>query len=337
MHSARPGPMRGARIAAATLALAYCAHARPGPRLVCDEPVHDFGVVPNAESVDHTFLLCNEGDAPLTIDRVRSSCGCTTTRLGSKVVPAGGTVELAVKLSLRGRRGRQAKSIYVHSDDPVTPRYKLGIACTVRRDIEVEPAAVFFTYPADKDAVKSVRVVSRSGEPLRVTGVAKSGARFFDARIDGPDTGQAVDIRLKLLPGAIAGGSGRQGAVLLRTDHPSYPELAVPVRATVRRDVYMVPRQLNLVCSDDPNAVSPVRSILVRSRTGRAFEITAVTPPAPWIEAVTEEVAEGQFRVLLKGLDPCTDVPGRSVDIAVRDPDGEVHTLTVRVRVRNRK
>ncbi len=38
---------------------------------------HDFGDIAKNKPVSHTFLFKNTGNAPLLIDNVRTSCGCT--------------------------------------------------------------------------------------------------------------------------------------------------------------------------------------------------------------------------------------------------------------------
>ena len=45
------------------------------PRLVCNEPVFDFGVRPNSVEVDHDFTIRNAGELPLVISQVRSGVG----------------------------------------------------------------------------------------------------------------------------------------------------------------------------------------------------------------------------------------------------------------------
>lgn len=44
-----------------------------------DETEHEFGDVEMNKPIQHTFTFKNISDAPLTIDNVRTSCGCTGT------------------------------------------------------------------------------------------------------------------------------------------------------------------------------------------------------------------------------------------------------------------
>ena len=47
---------------------------------------HDFGILKHKEPGSHYFAFKNISGAPLTVDNVRTSCGCTSTEWESNVV-----------------------------------------------------------------------------------------------------------------------------------------------------------------------------------------------------------------------------------------------------------
>lgn len=51
----------------------------PG-KLEIAETVYNFGTI-GLDKVSHTFVVKNVGEGPLTIERVATSCGCTTAQL----------------------------------------------------------------------------------------------------------------------------------------------------------------------------------------------------------------------------------------------------------------
>ena len=53
------------------------------------ETTHDFGDLKGGKPVTHDFRFKNISDAPLTIDNVRSTCGCTGADWADEIVPAG--------------------------------------------------------------------------------------------------------------------------------------------------------------------------------------------------------------------------------------------------------
>jgi len=106
------------------------------PRSSVDNPVYDFGEVLKGSLVIHTFALTNVGDETLTINRVRTSCGCTTTTLSNTSLAPGESVGLESVFDTWGYGGRVLKSIFVESNDPDTPRLTLRLTGVVK---EPEP------------------------------------------------------------------------------------------------------------------------------------------------------------------------------------------------------
>lgn len=103
------------------------------PRISVGTPVYDFGEVLEGIAVVHTFILSNIGDEPLSIERVWTSCGCTTTALAKTNLAPGESVALEAIVDTAGFSGTISKSIYVESNDPVTPKLTLRMVGTIKR------------------------------------------------------------------------------------------------------------------------------------------------------------------------------------------------------------
>lgn len=103
------------------------------PKIAVDNAVYDFGTVLEGVFVTHKFLLSNVGDESLTITRVRTSCGCTTTALAKTTLAPGESVELEANLDTAHYGGTISKSIYVESNDPENARLTLRLTGVVTR------------------------------------------------------------------------------------------------------------------------------------------------------------------------------------------------------------
>ncbi len=93
----------------------------PQPKLVIPQDTWDFGRVGPTEVVSHTFVLKNEGEAPLTIARIYTTCGCTTAELTARVIPPGKVALLRLIFDagyhdVRGQRVR--RGVIIESNDP---------------------------------------------------------------------------------------------------------------------------------------------------------------------------------------------------------------------------
>jgi hypothetical protein len=82
--------------------------------LELSEPCIDFGIIPRTGGVEHEFLLCNSGNAPMVIDSVTTECGCTTPMLDKNIVLPGEFATLVVGFDPLTRQGKDIKEVYVH-------------------------------------------------------------------------------------------------------------------------------------------------------------------------------------------------------------------------------
>jgi hypothetical protein len=69
---------------------------QPKEVLGIKETQFDFGTVPQGKPVFHYFEVFNTGDAPLKIENVQTSCGCTTPEWSKDPIPAGGSAKIKV-------------------------------------------------------------------------------------------------------------------------------------------------------------------------------------------------------------------------------------------------
>jgi hypothetical protein len=86
-------------------------NAAEGYRLVCDEPVFDFGPVDQSAVITNVFVVRNEGDQTFPFKYLQSSCSCTKGRVSRRMIGPGETAEVRVIYTAAGRRGSQNKKI----------------------------------------------------------------------------------------------------------------------------------------------------------------------------------------------------------------------------------
>ena len=73
------------------------AQIQPAPELLSiKETEHDFGKIPQGKPVYYIFEIQNISNAPLKLDNVQASCGCTTPEWSKEPIPAGATDKIKV-------------------------------------------------------------------------------------------------------------------------------------------------------------------------------------------------------------------------------------------------
>ena len=107
----------------------------PQPRLALSQSFHDFGSVGPTDVVTHDFVLANLGEAPLTISRAYTTCGCTTADLSSAVIPPGKVAILTVRFDAGFhdvRRQTVRRGVILENNDPEHSVAEVWIQASVR-------------------------------------------------------------------------------------------------------------------------------------------------------------------------------------------------------------
>lgn len=97
------------------------------PGIHFDNDVVDFGEIDNDSIRSHSFLMTNNGTAPLVITRVYSGCGCTYASYPKEPVMPGDTARVVVKFNPAGRpAGYFTKLVRIRTNATPLP-YRLYI------------------------------------------------------------------------------------------------------------------------------------------------------------------------------------------------------------------
>jgi hypothetical protein len=105
-------------------------------KLVCDEPVFDFGRIDPSAVITNVFTLRNEGNLTFVMKYVRTSCSCTQARMNKWVIGPGETARLTAVYTAARRRGPQKKALMVMGKDGEEPALILYLKGFVEPPVE---------------------------------------------------------------------------------------------------------------------------------------------------------------------------------------------------------
>jgi len=174
----------GAVLAAAALLLASAARAEAQkPRAVFKETSHDFGKVKQGDVVTCEFVFKNEGAAPLVVEKVETTCGCTAALVSEKKIGPGKEGRIKTTFDTRGYSGRLSRYVYLYSNDGENPRRELSVVA----DIEVPPSAridvdkynVDIGLVLEGESPSAAIVVKSAGEKELKVEMTHESVRFF--------------------------------------------------------------------------------------------------------------------------------------------------------------
>ncbi len=203
------------------------------PKIVCDEPIFDFGEMSNTEFVEHDYPIRNDGTLSLEIRNVRASCGCTAVKPSQDVVPPGESASIRARFDLRGRNGFQQKTITVDSNDPNSPSLILQLKGTAVQALRAEPSSLFFGR-IGPDGVRSrtFEIVSGKGPIQIVSSRTDNPGLVLTPVADEPGAdGSRHRFELSLDPALPEGNIN--GSAFVKTDLADQPEVSIPVAAYI--------------------------------------------------------------------------------------------------------
>ncbi len=258
---------------------AFAASAQP--RIVLPVQSHNFGHVENTVSIEHRFEVQNQGDEPLRIGRLRDCCGVTTE------IPAGSHAFLDASLSLRRRRGKLERNIFIASNDPATPYAKIELTGTAVSTVSIEPRWINFPDAAGSDPHEaSVTITSIPDWEFAITEARIDSSSFEYSHRQPTDTIHEFTIRTvpPLQPGTT------RAVLRIETDREDYPTINIPLRATVDSAIVVVPPEILLAEGE----VGASRFVAIRCKRRQPFKIleTATADDGIAIQTVPESGSE---------------------------------------------
>lgn len=156
------------------------------PVITFQNEIHDFGEIVEGKVATHEFVFTNTGNAPLIIQNVQASCGCTSPFWTKEPIMPGKTGTVKASYNSEGRPGPFHKSLTVTSNASNTPNKVLYIrGQVVSRDKKIysdeEKARSPIAYAA-KNVYKVGKLeVGQAGTAkVNVTNMGKSPLEFTD-------------------------------------------------------------------------------------------------------------------------------------------------------------
>ena len=283
------------------------------PKYRCDRPVYELSKVWAGDAVQHTFIIHNDGDAPLLISKVEVSCGCMVADDHSRSIPPGGEGKVPVTLHTALGAKSVHKELYVNCNDPRNPRNTLVLEGQLTARIEPDPllGANWGRYQSGMPKSKTVKLTNNTGQPLKLEVTKSEDQAGFKIELKETKPGQSWDL-IATLPEPLPEGS-HVGRVHLKTGLTEQPELIVPVTVTVPKNLELLPAGYSTLNS----AADEDRQILLLNWNGPGeLKVSSVKVEDPRVKTAVVTVK-----------------PGRSYHLSVTFPPGYQSASPIQVKV----
>lgn len=105
------------------------------PAIAVSEKTYNFGSIGPTEVVERKFVIFNTGNAPLTISRAYTTCGCTTADISASAIPPGKVAEVTLTFDagFHDTSGQTVRrGLIIENNDPRQPQAEYWVQASVR-------------------------------------------------------------------------------------------------------------------------------------------------------------------------------------------------------------
>ncbi len=116
-------------------AIPFLPASQSQPKIQIPEKSFNFGMIGPQDMVEREFIIRNVGDAPLTISRAYTTCGCTTAEISATIIPPGkvATIKLIFDAGFHDAAGQTVRrGLIIENNDPQQSQAEIWVQASVR-------------------------------------------------------------------------------------------------------------------------------------------------------------------------------------------------------------
>lgn len=282
------------------------------PDIEIDAPTHDFGTLPQMESVEHIFRIKNVGNLPLEILDVDPSCTCEKVALKKNIIPPGGATELKVRYRGSTNSGKTRVAVYLETNDPDEPEVVVSLFGIVNGIAGVYPGHFNLGNIGQEESIRQSFVIfpRTYGHKLTVKSVRSTSPLIKTKlqKVRGKDILARVNFEIHRLPM----GPFRE-TITVTTDAEKYSEIHVGIEGTVVGECVTEPNQffMGFLQID-----TPVRRTVTVENHGKAdLDILKVENRLPFLEVKVVAIEPGKKYQIEATCTPTTAAPKSIRDV----------------------
>ncbi|WP_417384365.1 DUF1573 domain-containing protein [Gimesia sp.] len=99
----------------------------PYPKAVVDKSLYNFGSMAVGQSLSHNFILKNEGEAPLEVQKGDTTCKCTLSEMKENMVAPGESIKIELTWTPKSPQQNFGQTATIYTNDPENKELKLQI------------------------------------------------------------------------------------------------------------------------------------------------------------------------------------------------------------------
>lgn len=237
-------PKSGSVVPAASLAANQ-------PRLTVENGrEYEFGVMEVNERLQHTFMVRNDGDVPLTLELIRTTCKCAIGELPAGAIAPGEVGEVTLDWIAKDYQREFRQSATIETNDPSNQMLILSIFGRVVQSVIVYPEVLTLgDSTANDDRTATLSLHAYKDPALEIESydwIASDFAEYLDVdwepaeSRDGAMCAYNVNVRLK---SGMPHGQFKETLLLKLSSTPD--RIEIPVSGRIVSDISIVGRSFS--------------------------------------------------------------------------------------------
>ncbi len=306
------------------------------PAALLVEPEYGFGKVVSDETVEHSYVVRNSGDAMLRVTSVTMTPPLHPVKVQATIAPHQ-EARLMFALDASKVSGPFDGHITLTTDDPKSPRLEMHFYGEVTPALEVTPKpAVVLVAQKGESKQGELELVNHGRAPIEISGIQYPKERVT-VHPETIESGRRYKLHFALSPTAPPGRN--EDIVVIRTTSERSPEVRLGLFTLVRERVYTFPEVIDLgqlslkeIRENAGLLDKAAQTLMVYQLNGDRFSVKVRTDVAG-LDLVSEPGPKGdRFQITAK-LRPGDFEPGTiQGNIFLETNDREFPNLVVPVR-----
>ena len=264
------------------------------PLIKFNKDIHDFGTIEKGSKVVTEFEFVNNGKSVLTIEDVKTSCGCTTATPEKKEYQPGEKGIIPVTFDSSRFSHKITKTITVFSNDPENPKYYLKIMGVVESEIEAKPTLISLYNVKREDTEREIEISSNKLPKLELK-EQSSDLEFISATTERIDD-KKVKLKIKVMGSkAPKNTTSFRGQVVIKTNGTKVPEISIPVHIKFEEPIRVLPRFISFFGSKQGN--SRAVSVTLTSTDKKPFKVLSAATDIGSVSVKVPEEGKAQHQL----------------------------------------
>ncbi|MCB0345441.1 MAG: DUF1573 domain-containing protein [Bdellovibrionales bacterium] len=300
------------------------AAAEMQPKMKLASTVHKFGTVLQGTRVQYSFVVRNEGSAPLEINRVQPECGCTAAVPEENPVAPGESTRITATFDTTGFNGYKVKAIRIYTNDPEQPTALLTFQGTVDAEVSIDPPRLYFgTVHKGGSASKEFVINLNQRANVKIKDVLSRSESVKLEKID--ESHMRASLKTDIAPGVF------RSRIVVRTSSAANPIVNIPVFARIEGDLKLVPADVSFGLLKGPLQSAVTRKVRLVSSAEKPVKVLSVKSSSNAVSAVIDKAEGNEYQIEI-GVRRGTSGPFRGeVTITTDHPDKEQQVVILPV------